>query len=735
MLAAALVSVFLQSAGAERAVSTSAANPTFAAGRSFTLPVFDGDAIIDGVLNEPEWAKAVALDGFTDYQPVEDARPSQATEVRVWRNQTHLYVGFIAHDDLASEIHATLSDRDTSLVDDWVGVLLDPFASGRRGVLLASNALGVQTDCLVAEDSNDCAWDMIFQSAGRIVSDGYVVEFAIPFSSLRIDPERETWGFEAEREIGRTGEQEVWTPIRASAGSLISQLGTMHGMKGTAGAVSGIVIPEITASTGPGVEGDRGLVREGVPNGLSRGSSQMDLGVTAKASRAGLTADVAVNPDFSQVESDPSRVTINQRFPLVYDEKRPLFLEGREYFADLLWNVVYTRSIVDPIYGAKLTGRIGPTSYAILNAVDQHPVDSTVDPTWVTSAYSGQSAVTSVARAVTDASDALTIGLVATDKRVAGISSQLLGPDVALHITKSWQTDAELLWSGTDDPNGSHVEGTAVKWRLHHADRNWNWFSYFDQVGSGFRAEAGFMPRVGYLEAGFDTGWKLFAGSSRGLAFVQAGCFGRVLNSTVNDDRNRDLATYFVLNFGHSSIQFIPGWYRERFARTDFLSRQVEMDVTSSWVKWLDLNLALSGGDQISYFQPTAPYLGSSVVANVSANFKPGTRVGAGVTYYREIFSRAHSLEPSGFRAGGVYDQSVARVSAQLFLTRFLSARIIEAESTVDYKLSHSALLEFRPGPGSIFYIGYSDAAPLNHGVDVSRDRALFVKIAWIVSR
>ncbi|HVO29749.1 MAG TPA: hypothetical protein VMV18_03400, partial [bacterium] len=137
-------------------------------------------------------------------------------------------------------------------------------------------------------------------------------------------------------------------------------------------------------------------------------------------------------------------------------------------------------------------------------------------------------------------------------------------------------------------------------------------------------------------------------------------------------------------------------------------------------------------GDEISYFETSSPYLGTSFVASAGATLKPVERAAVGVSYYREIFSRAHSLAPNDFNAQGVYDATVARVNAQVFLTRYLSARVITQWTTTDWKLSVSTLIGYRPGPGQIFYVGYQDAAPGKPGIDTTQDRALFAKASWL---
>ena len=698
-----------------------------------TIPRLSGAISLDGRLDEEQWKSAAVIDSLTNQRPIEDTVPSEETRILVYRDETHLYVGFESFDAEPAKVRATFGDRDTVFGDDWVGVLLDPFNDGRHAALLVSNPLGVQIDCIESENSDDdCSWDTIFSTAGRLTGRGFVVEMSIPFSSLRVDPEREAWGFQPGRMIARTGEQSLWSPFRQANGSFLQQMGIMHGMKGIEAPPLLELIPELTARTGPGIDYSDALYHSGRTEGLSRGASAGDLGLTAKLSRGGIAGAGTINPDFSQVESDTSRVTINQRFPLSYGEKRPFFLEGREQLV-LPWTVIYTRAIVDPLYGVKVNGKEGPTAFAFLTAMDQHPADSTVDPAWIRDNFNKQPAFTTLARVTTDVSEDATLGIVATDKRVNGAANHLSGPDVTLHLTRTWTVVSQGLWSSTDELDDTHLEGNAFKVRLIHNDRHWNWFSWYEETDKDFRAEAGFIPRVGYQETGEDTSYRIETGREHGLVFVRPGLSTRALNSTANDDRNRDFDPYLGINFGHSFVR--PGfqYYEERFGSVPFRKRRLTLDASSSYFKWVDTSVSLTAGEEIAYFEPTAPYLGSSATADFSASLKPMERIGIGTTYYREIFSRSRSLAPKHFNDEGVYDASVARTTVQVFFTQYVSARVIAQWTTIDWKLSLSGLLAYRPGPGTIFYIGYQDAAaPGTRGVDTRNDRALFVKLSYL---
>ncbi|HVO30080.1 MAG TPA: DUF5916 domain-containing protein, partial [bacterium] len=567
---------------AESPTPTATASPAPTSHRDFSIPAIEEAPVMDGRLDESVWKRATRLEGFTDFQPIEDVPASQKTTVYIYRDSEHLYVGFDAEDTEPAKIRGTLGDRDSSGNDDFVGVMLDSFGTGRRGYLFGVNPTGVLLDCLESETGNDdCTWDGIFYAAAHVDGRGWTAEIAIPFATLRLDPDNDEWYVDPLRAITRKGELSAYSPLHQAAPNAFVQMPRMSGMKGLKVVPTWQLIPEVTARTGPGAGTGTALVDAGAPHGLSGGTSEGDVGVTARVSRGDLSADGTLNPDFSQVESDTSRVTINQRFPLSYDEKRPFFFEGREQF-NLPWNVIYTRAIVDPIYGLKVEGKAGPTSFAILNAADAHPSDSTVDPTWNPAAYGGATAITTVGRATTEVNDAITMGFVGTEKHIGGAGNRVVGPDIQVHFAGTWTFVSQALWSATDNPDTSYEEGTAVKFRLFHSDRHWSWFQWYEQTDNGFRAEAGFIPRVGYRESGVETSYRFETGRQSGLLFVRPGLSARALNATNNDDQNRDFVPYVGINFGHSFIRPGGGYYIERFEHDLFEKKRVTLDAGSS---------------------------------------------------------------------------------------------------------------------------------------------------------
>jgi hypothetical protein len=347
---------------------------------------FDKAPVIDGKLDDEVWKTAAVFKDFVQFRPADLVAPSQPTEVRIGYDSKFLYVGFRAYDE-PGKVRATIAKRDAVFDDDWVGIWLDTFNDGRRAYELIFNPLGVQADAIFTEGINeDFSVDIVHESKGVLLEDGYTVEVAIPFKSLRYEAGKDKkWGLHLLRTIKRlNNEQSTWMPISRDNSSLLGQEGHVTGLEGLSTERTIELIPSLTVSEAgsrvPAVTRGRRELSDalGLPYPTDRGRFLndpvgFDPGLTAKFSLSpSMTLDMALNPDFAQVEADATVVTANQRFPIFFDEKRPFFLEGKEIFETLL-SAVHTRTIVDPDYAFKFTGRRGRNTYGLLFASDNAP--------------------------------------------------------------------------------------------------------------------------------------------------------------------------------------------------------------------------------------------------------------------------------------------------------------------------------------------------------------------------
>src|SRR5579884_2684471 len=395
------------------ALQTAAAadSPLVYSGRAGALdvrvPRLAAQVAVDGALDEPAWRQAAVLTEFSEYRPVDGRPAADSTVVLVWYAPDAIYFGVRAFERHGAVVRATLADRDNIDADDRIEILLDTFLDRRRALLFAVNPLGVQEDGVDAgaaggpsaggrfDATIDLNPDYVYQSRGRLTAWGYEVEIRIPFKSLRYqsaDPQ--DWGLQVVRVVQHTGHEETWTPaVRANASFLI-QSGRLRGLTGLRRGLVLDATPEFTTKV-DGAPGAAGYAYTGTP----------ELGGTVRwGVTQNLTLTATANPDFSQVEADVGQVTVNERFALFYPEKRPFFLEGLEQF-DTPNSLLYTRRIAHPVFGAKLTGKVGGTGIAYLGAVDSRDQSAT-----------GTSPVYTFLRLRRDLGPASTLGLAYADR-------------------------------------------------------------------------------------------------------------------------------------------------------------------------------------------------------------------------------------------------------------------------------------------------------------------------------
>lgn len=456
--------------------------PTQAPPPTITIPRIDTTITVDGVLDEPVWAKAARLEGFHQYRPVDGRMAEEETTVLVWYSPTAIHFGIIAHDTDPASIRATFTDRDKVEGEDRVRLYLDTFDDRRRAFFFGVNALGVQEDGVRSETGtnagqlfggqDDLNVDLLWDSKGRRTDQGYEVEVRIPFKSLQYGGSGpQDWGFNATRYVMRTGYEDTWTDVRRANSSFLAQEGTLTGL---ADMQRGLVFeaqPFVTA-TWAGARDATGQ--------FSRENITPSAGINLQLATTTLAFDATVNPDFSQVESDVGLITVNERFALFLPEKRPFFLKSIDLFATP-GQLIYTRRIADPIGGAKVTGKLGRNSIAYLGALDHLPVDN---------------ALFNLLRVRRDLGENSVVGLTYTDRIQGNTSNRLLAGDAHIVFARLYFVEAQYGQSWTSLGDGT-ATATDPIWKLtfDRTGRTWGFNYTINGIGTDFIAGSGFVPR------------------------------------------------------------------------------------------------------------------------------------------------------------------------------------------------------------------------------------------------
>ena len=508
---------------------------------TFTVSRAASEIKIDGVLDEEAWKTAAVVPLPYEWAPGDNVPPPVETECLVTYDAKNLYVAFRAHDSKPADIRAHLMDRDdtdTLIQDDHVGVMIDTFNDERRAFQFRVNPLGVQADAVFSEQDGveDFSWDMMWNAVGRITGDGYIVEMAFPLKQLRFKAGEgaQIWGFEAFRSWPRNVRHRISSqPRDRNKGCVLCQENKIAGLEGLAQGRNVELDPTATfGRTDELASPDAGSLTSGDPDA--------ELGLTGRWSvTSSMTLNGTINPDFSQVEADVAQLDVNQRFALFYPEKRPFFLEGIDYFVTPIQSV-FTRTVADPYYGAKLTGKQGGNAIGVF--VTRDSINNLVLPSNAGSSEASldDDVSTVVGRYRRDVGSSSTIGALYAGREGEGYHNRQIGADLFWRPTQSDAFRVQYIRTDTQYPDAVAVDynqpkesfggnGTWIDYQ--HITEKWMAFGSYEAYDSGFRADTGFVPRVDV---------RTFAGQAQRSWFRGAGAWFNTLDVGVLGLRTTD---------------------------------------------------------------------------------------------------------------------------------------------------------------------------------------------------
>jgi Domain of unknown function (DUF5916)/Carbohydrate family 9 binding domain-like len=419
------------------------------------IPRFDKPPVIDGKLDDEVWKHAAVFKDFYQVSPGDNIAPSKPTEAFIGYDSKFLYLAFHCYDE-PDKVRGTVAKRDEIFGEDNVRVFLDTFNDKRKAYVLGWNPLGIQQDGIMTEgQGQDYSVDIVMESKGQITSDGWVVEVAIPFKSLRYEAGKDKlWGINVWRNIDRFNDElDSWVPVSRDISGQLSQEGYLTGLEGISTERTLEIIPSLTVSeTGKRVNALSVAQLAANPTLLDPGRMlnapiKGDIGLTMKYGLSPtVTLDLAINPDFAQVEADQTVVTANQRFPIFFEEKRPFFLEGIDIFQTRL-QAVHTRAIVDPDIAVKLTGKRGRNTFGVLLASDNAPGNfvgnERTDP--VNLRFVDKNAYIAIVRLKHDVGKESSIGFLATSYNFIEKHNQLAGIDGRFKLDKQTTFSFQVL--------------------------------------------------------------------------------------------------------------------------------------------------------------------------------------------------------------------------------------------------------------------------------------------------
>jgi hypothetical protein len=742
-----------------------------------TVPLVPTGPRLDCALDDEAWSRAAVLDGFRQTHPEENAEPSHKTVVRLAYTTGALHMAIEAFDD-PTLVRSTLANRDGIGAEDHVALYLDTFSDRRRAYVLMVNALGVQQDGLLVEGREpDFSIDLDFRSSGCVTKQGYTIEISLPFQSIRYNAgEGRSWGVHVIRQLQRLGEENSWMPLRRDRTSVDGTSGRQLRSRflSQAGAIDGLDraahIPIVDVI--PVVGGTR-----------TQGGTNATLGGSARIGLSPATAlDVAVNPDFAEVEADEPQSTANQRFPLFYAEKRPFFLEG----ADLLTTPIrafHSRTIVDPDGALKLTTTRGRTSAAVLVAKDPAPgrytdAELAARPAELAGLV-GKNALSAVVRVRREVGLDSSVGFLGTSWDFANRRNQTAGLDArfALGARTTWNAQTLVTTSRLpfrDAASGSSALKTATGFGYATELSRTSARLSLQLLGEGYAPE--YRATLGYVQRSDTNRWSAIARyngrSSHGpllswsainttlaqfdwrARMQYAYFYPRLLlafkrQTYLNLSAYRDYARVFEEEFGAARTTSSPGaflgaserstWYHGLTLDT---GTSPTRSITAGFVfdrSWNNLDFDRGAGRfprvspaaLLDAKAPLDPGPADSRYLGLRATWQPSALARLTLSYEASRLTR----QDTGLDA---YRQRIASGRLLVSLSRFLWIRGRVDYDSLDRHMFHQLVLAWTPKPGRAIYAGYDETgewmsgpeprAPLSYA---RQGRTIFVKASW----
>lgn len=699
---------------------------------------------VDGVIAADEWQTAARFTIDHQTQPGDNVPPSQATEVRIAYGETHLYVAFIAT-DTAAGVRGRVTRRDDIAGDDQVTLYLDTYNDRRRAYVFSFNPLGIQSDGIYTEgastgrnfDGNiDRTWDGVLESKGQITSTGFVVEAAIPFTTLRYPRGERPWGLHLERWIARDAERISWRPISRSIASLLTQMGTLAGIQPQATGPSYELIPTTVASAV-----DNAALAAGSGRSLAR-DNQFEAGLTASWTiTPNLTASGTVNPDYSQIESDVPQIDVNQRFPLRYAEKRPFFYEGAQFFRSPgLMNFFESRQIVDPNWGSKLTGKIGRNTIGVLASGDNAP-GQRVAPG---APGDGDQSAVLVTRYQRDILQNSTIGGFVTDYRFASERNSVVAVDGQLRrALNTVGFQASRSWSDTPASGATSGFGTYVWYDF--VGRHWRVFVNDQRTSADYDSKVAFIRRRGFAMQSTTLGYEFQSPTSSWWVRVRPFVVARRLETDAGLVDESYVDPGFDIRLARDiSIYTYYSFRQDAFQGREYPYQFFANNLTMNTFKKVTLATRLIVGEGVN-FDPARTMVGEALDASATVTVKPIAALDSEFLVLNSQLRAPSEGHPVTVASGALlFRQTIYRNRTNYQFTREHGVRSIAEYNTFSRQLSLSLLYSWAPRPVTAVYIGYGDLLdrdPLPGESVHQRDelqrvrRTLFVKISYGFAR
>ncbi len=713
--------------------------------KTHSVPKVISEINVDAYLDEPFWKEAVKIDANIEVRPGENIAAPVKTEVLICYDESNIYVGFIAYDPDPTEIQAHFCDRDDIWDDDWVIILFDTFNDQRRTYDFGCNPFGIQTEFIETPTGGGGEWDAIWESNGRITDEGFIVEMAIPFSSLNFPRAsgEQIWGFDLVRSYPRDVRHHIGAfPRDRNNNCYMCQSDKLIGFAG--------VSPGNNIEIDPTFNVLYSQERKDETSGqFVEKEQQYNPGISANwGITPNLTLSGTLNPDFSNIEADVLQLDINNQFAIRYPEKRPFFLESSDFF-DTPLNTVHTRTMADPNWGIKLSGKEGMHTvgfYTVEDDITNYLIPGTEGSDSESENIKSQA---SAFRYKADISKSSNLGLLVTDRQNKDYFNRLASIDGDIKFTEQDRIRFQAMRSNTQysdslitnyDQLASDFTGDAYQVNYSHDTRNYDFYGYHKEVDQDLRADLGFITQTGYRyseiggtykwrrDPGYWYNWFSISGSFDYKRDQSNTLIHRVVTARINYDGPMRSHSHLYTEIG-----------KDRYNGQEFDVNWIEGCYGLYALPSFFAHFFWRYGDQIDYANTRK---GTKYVLSPSIDFNLGLHI---------KIEMGHTYERLNVNSGRLYTANISRLKfiyqfdKRMFLRAVL--QYIDYDRNVglynnpdDYKtktkdLFSQLLFSYKINPHTVFFLGYSDNFYADHEVKFTqKNRTIFAKIGYALT-
>ncbi len=725
----------------------------------YPFKIEQGSINIDGNPDENEWSNGKLLTNFSEVEPGNNSKPEVDTEARILYDEDYLYVSFVCKEKNIKQIRKTLTQRDNIFNDDFVGIMIDTYSEGKNAYELFVNAYGIQGDLLWNSDGNeDINYDAIWYSEAEIKNDRWTAEIKIPFKSIRFpNKDIQNWNFHLLRTRPRDNRyQYSYVKINRNSPTLFTEHGKLKDIKNIKGGNNFEILPYVLGSQASYLSDSYNAQSDFINEKIKgRVGFNLKYGITSN-----LTADFALNPDFSQVESDAGTISVNRTFALFYNEKRPFFNEGSNIFNTYL-TTVYTRSINDPLFAVKLTGKIGLNEVGYISAYDRQTpfiVPFTEFSDFLSTDRKSLSNIFRFKRSILG--NESFVGLILTDRQVnkEGDSkfldvdgyNRVAGIDGNIKFLENYYFQFQFLRSFTreiHDTNynneiifgdedltgkldGQYLAGNGMYLTFRRSAESWNFRVTYEDASPNMRRDNGFI---------FNNNYRTFSTSQSYLFYPKSDIFLRIepqIYAAARYDYDFKPMEYFLspsvwmrlvnqinifTRYFVVNNEVFRGKYHQDVRRAYF-------EISSSFSDNIRGGASIEAGRYI--IRDDNSRIGYGTELYLWGTIKPVNRLSVSFNY--NYFELSES-----YRGEKLFAGYILRNTNNLMFTKDISLRLINEYNSFDGSLYINPLLSYRPNPFTIFYLGmthsYMELDDINYKAKSTlTDRQFFLKMQYL---